>query len=64
MMGAEFGRKGGDWMANLERDYMPSAKPSIEIEEIERKYELDVENEKRAAQGLPPLSNDDLDVED
>ena len=49
-------------LTDLERDYAPLPKPSVEVEEIDRKYDLDLENEERAAKGLPPLIADDLEI--
>ena len=49
MTGADVGRRGGDWTTNLQRNYTPEPKPSLEVERIDRKYEEDLEDEARAA---------------
>lgn len=58
---ANVAREGGDWNTNLILPYNPPALSPEECQEIQAKFEFDLENEERKKQGLPPLEpNGDL----
>lgn len=61
MAGAHEARRGGDWNTNLNLPYQPPPLSAEKCQEIQAKYEFDLENEERAKKGLPPLeANGDL----